>query len=99
MKSFLRRLRGIIGTGLTWAAGFVGISVVRFVLFGVPWEAFPELATQWAILGFVTGGAFAGILSLTERSRTLEDLSLHGPPASANLVAPPYPQHMVLLGG
>ena len=76
MKGFLRLIRGIIGTGLTWAAGFVGISVVQFSLFGVPWEAFPELATQWAILGFVTGGAFAGILSLTERHRTLKDLSL-----------------------
>ena len=76
MRGFLRRIRGIIGTGLTWAAGFVGISVVRFALFGVPWEAFPELATQRAILGFVTGGTFAGILSLTEGRRTLEDLSL-----------------------
>ena len=76
MRGFLRRIRGIIGTGLTWAAGFVGISVVRFALFGVPWEAFPELATQWGILGFVTGGTFAGILSLTERRRTLGDLSL-----------------------
>jgi len=79
MKQFLRRLRGIIGTGLTWAAGFVGISVVQFplfTLFGVPWAAFPKLATQWAILGFATGGVFAGILSLTERRRTLEDLSL-----------------------
>lgn len=77
MRGFLRRIRGIMGTGLTWAAGFVGFfSVVQVALVGLPWEIFPDLAIRWALYGFVVGGSFAGILSLTERHRKLEDLSL-----------------------
>jgi hypothetical protein len=79
MKQFLRRLRGIIGTGLTWAlawaplgALFVAFTVdrtplARYVVFG---------AINGAIQGFLVGGSFAAVLSMVERRKRLEDLSL-----------------------
>ena len=73
MKGFLRRLRGVVKTGLLWAAFFVAFFSVpeilggRSVLIGIPF---------FAGFGFIMGGAFAGILSLTERHRRLQDLSL-----------------------
>lgn len=77
MRRFLRRIRGIIGTGLIWAAGFVGFfTVAQLVRVGMTLQIFPGLAFRWAIYGFLTGGTFAGILALTERHRKLEDLSL-----------------------
>ena len=75
MKGFLRRLRGVIKTGLIGAAGF-GAALSGFfaltghvdaTLFALPYTAFA---------GFLVGGVSAGIFSLTERHRRLEDLSL-----------------------
>ena len=74
MKQFLRRLRGVIGTGLTWAIGWAGFSAVVGVIFGA--YSVPRLALVGAFTGLIAGGAFAVILSITERRRRLEDLSL-----------------------
>jgi hypothetical protein len=79
MKRFLRRIRGVAGTALTWALGwaplgalFVALTVdrtplARYVVFG---------AINGAIQGFLVGGSFAVVLSVVERHRQLEDLSL-----------------------
>ena len=74
MKQFLRRLRGVIGTGLTWAIGWAGFSAVVGAIFGA--YSVPRLALVGAFTGLIAGGAFAVILSITERRRRLEDLSL-----------------------
>jgi hypothetical protein len=74
MKKFLRRLRGIIGTGLTWALGWAGIFGVAGAIFGA--YSVPRLALVGGFTGLIAGGAFAVILSITERRTTLEDLSL-----------------------
>ena len=76
MKGFLRRLRGIIGTGLTWAAGWAGISVVLSLIGGAPLRFLGLVALSGSIQGFIAGGAFAVILSVAERHHTLADLSL-----------------------
>ena len=82
MKGFLRRLRGVIKTGLTWAVGCVAI-MAGVTAFGgwlqlpmAQWSVFFSQIPIYAAFGFIMGGAFAGILSLTERHRRLEDLSL-----------------------
>jgi hypothetical protein len=74
MKGLLRRLRGIIGTGLTWAVGWAGIFSVLGVIFGA--GSIPAVAVVGAFTGLVSGGAFAVILSIAERRHRLEDLSL-----------------------
>ena len=75
MKGFLKRLRGIIGTGLTWAVGFVAIGLGDIVVHG-SWEYIFRRMPGDVILGFIFGGAFAVVLSVAERHRRLEDLSL-----------------------
>jgi hypothetical protein len=74
MKGFLRRLRGIIGTGLTWAVGWAGIFGVLGLIFGA--GSVPRVALLGAFTGLIAGGAFAVILSIAERRHRLEDLSL-----------------------
>ena len=75
MKGFLKRLRGVINTGLMWAAGsaalFGGLDVLKGRAGGL-WITIPVYAS----MGFIMGGAFAVVLVLTERHRRLEDLSL-----------------------
>jgi hypothetical protein len=82
MKQFLRRLRGVIKTGLTWAVGCVAI-MAGVTAFGgwlqIPmaqWSVFFSQIPIYATFGFIMGSAFAGILSLTERHKRLADLSL-----------------------
>ena len=74
MKAFLKRLRGIIGTGLTWALGWAGLFGVAGAIFGA--YSIPRLAFIGGFMGLIVGGAFAVILSITERRHSLEDLSL-----------------------
>lgn len=79
MKGFLRRLRGMIKTGLTWSVAWAGafgvFGLVRSFALGFPMGIFETLVAGGAI-GFVSGGVFAGILSLAEGKRTLSELSL-----------------------
>ena len=76
MERLLRRLRGIIGTGLTWAVGWAGVTIALNLLGGVPLHFIGQIALSGVVRGFIAGGAFAVILSIAERHHTLEDLSL-----------------------
>lgn len=80
MKTWLTRIRGAFGMGLTWAAGwgFVG-GLVELAL-----NIFPNLPLpfidMWiqtlAIPGFLGGLAFSTILRLGGRRRRFDELSL-----------------------
>ena len=74
MKGLLRRLRGIIGTGLTWSVVWGGLFTVAGLV-GVG-NFVTGLAMTGAFLGLVGGSAFAVILSIAERRHSLADLSL-----------------------
>jgi hypothetical protein len=76
MRGLLRRLRGILGTGLTWAFGWAGVSVVLSMLGGLPLQYFGQVVLSGLFRGFIAGGAFAVIFSIAERRHALEDLSL-----------------------
>lgn len=76
MKGFLRRLRGIVGTGLTWAIGWAGSTTVFSVILGTPLSRLAGVAATGAIFGFIAGGTYAVILSIAERRHSLADLSL-----------------------
>ena len=75
MKGFLRRLRGIIGTALTWAVGFAFLGTVIGVLRG-EWDVILTVIPGNASVGFFFGSVFAVVLSFVERHRRLEDLSI-----------------------
>jgi hypothetical protein len=84
MNQWQRRIRGAIGMGLTWAAGWalVGllIGVTSTLLPGVPWDAFFEVfdapLPALAIPGFCGGVLFSMVLGIAGRRRRFEELSL-----------------------
>jgi hypothetical protein len=74
MQKWLRRIRGAIGMGFTWAAAWFVAGLVPRWLFGFnPDVPFPIV---FGILGFVAGITFFGVLVLTESRRTFDQLSL-----------------------
>ena len=76
MKRLLRRVRGIVGTGVTWAIGWVGLGTGIAALAGFDFSLLMRMALNNAVAGFIAGGSFALILSVAERRNRLEDLSL-----------------------
>lgn len=81
---WLKRVRGAVGTGLTWAVGWgVGglmIGVASLLLPGLPWDAFFEVfdapLPALAVPGFFAGMFFSLVLSVAARRRRLDELSL-----------------------
>ena len=74
MEKWLRRIRGAIGMGFTWAAAWFVAGLVPRWLFGFnPDVPFPIV---FGILGFIAGVTFFGVLVLTESRRTFDQLSL-----------------------
>ena len=84
MRKWLRRIRGAVGMGLTWAAGYLGVGAIVALAgweFGVTafgngllWVAFNSLAS--AATGFICGTAFSAVLSIAEGRRRFDQLSL-----------------------
>ena len=79
MGIILRRLRGALGIGLTWA----GLWIVIGVMLGIlrpgdigPGEGPRRILPILAMVGLLSGLGFAGFLWLAERRRTFEQLSL-----------------------
>ena len=80
----LRRIRGAIGMGLTWAFGWavagVLIGAASVVLPGLPWSAFFEVfdapLPALAIPGFFAGMFFSTVLGIAGRNRRFRELSL-----------------------
>ena len=84
MTMWLRRMRGAVGTGLTWAviwavAGVL-IGVSSNLLPGLPWNSFFEIfdapLPALAIPGFVAGALFSVVLSAAGRKHRFEELSM-----------------------
>jgi hypothetical protein len=74
MGKWLRRIRGAIGIGVTWAAAWALVGSVPRWLFGFNTDApFPLI---FGVLGFVAGVIFSGLLMLTEGRRGFDQLTL-----------------------
>ena len=74
----MKRLRGVLGTAATWAAGWFGVGAIGWGL-----GLFPEAlafaiptAGVLATVGAIAGAGFAVVLGLTDRRRTFEELTL-----------------------
>ena len=79
MRSWLKRIRGAIGVGLTWAVGwglFSGLwwLVATWSEFG--FEVAQRLGLQSAVVGFFGGVTFATMLRLTEGRRRFDELRI-----------------------
>jgi len=80
----VRRLRGAVGIGLTWAAGWalvgVLIGVTSRLLPGLPWDLFFQVfdapLPALAVPGFVGGVLFSTVLGVAGRRRRFDELSL-----------------------
>jgi hypothetical protein len=84
MQAWLRRIRGAIGMGLTWAVGWalagVLIGVASRLLPGLPWDSFFEVfdapLPALAMPGFLGGVLFSAVLGVAGRRRRFAQLSL-----------------------
>ena len=84
MNKWVRRMRGAIGTGLTWAVGWaVGgllIGASSLVLPFLPWDFFFEVfdapLPALAIPGFFGGVIFSIVLGVAARNRKFDELSV-----------------------
>ncbi len=79
MKRWLQRLRGIVGTALTWAAGWsvAGMLIGTTGLFGdLVLIEYAVFGGVFGVLGFIGGAAFSVVLSVTEGRRRFDQMSL-----------------------
>jgi hypothetical protein len=80
----MRRIRGAIGMGLTWAIGWaiagLLIGAGSVLLPGLPWNAFFEAfdapLPALAVPGFFAGMFFSAVLGVAGRRRRFDELSL-----------------------
>ncbi len=75
MKKWLRRIRGAIGIGLTWAAAWFGAGLILLLVVGVGAADVP-FPLFFALLGFLAGVTFSGVLGILEGRRRFDQMSL-----------------------
>src|SRR5437660_854640 len=74
MRNGLRRIRGAIGMGFTWAAAWFAAGLVPRWVFGVYTDA--PLPLVFGLFGLLAGVVFSGVLALTEGRRRFDQMSL-----------------------
>ncbi len=75
MRKWLRRIRGAIGLGLTWAMAWFGAGLILLLVVGVGAADVP-FPLFFALLGFLAGVTFSGVLGIVEGRRRLDQMSL-----------------------
>jgi len=79
MREWLRRIRGALGIGLTWAVAWAPLGVLWAALPFVPppfLAAAVTFAIQYAVMGFVGGASFSAVLGLLGGRLRLDEMSL-----------------------
>ncbi len=83
MRQFLKRLRGMLRMGVAWALVWAAVLFAIGLVIGVvdpdsidPGEEPHRIAGIGAMVGFIMGAGFGGVLALTERRKTIRDLSV-----------------------
>lgn len=75
MKKWLRRVRGAVGMGLTWASAWFGAGLALLLIVG-PGAADVPFPLGFGALGFLAGVTFSAVLGVVEGRRRFEQLSL-----------------------
>lgn len=75
MKNWLRRVRGAVGMGLTWASAWFGAGLALLLIVG-PGAADVPFPLGFGALGFLAGVTFSAVLGVVEGRRRFEQLSL-----------------------
>ena len=75
MKKWLRRIRGAIGLGLTWAVAWFGAGMVLLLIVG-PEAADVPFPLGFGFIGFLAGVTFSGVLGIVEGRRRFDQMSL-----------------------
>ena len=80
MKKWLRRIRGAVVMGLTWAVGWTLLGMLGVVVFYTLFPRVPDVVDMWipvfAYPGFLCGAVFSAVLGIAEGRRRLDELSL-----------------------
>jgi hypothetical protein len=78
MKKWLRRIRGAVGMGLTWAAAWFGAGMITVLGLLLITGTRPDVPIPlvFGVFGFVGGVTFSGVLSLLEGRRRFAQMSL-----------------------
>ena len=78
MQKWLRRMRGAIGIGMTWALAWSGAgTIVQLGLLLVTGSrADAPLPLVFAVFGFVAGVSFSAVLGIVEGHRRFEQMSI-----------------------
>ena len=75
MEKWLRRIRGAIGMGLTWAIAWFGAGMVLLLIIG-PDAADVPFPLGFGLLGFLAGATFSGVVGIVEGRRSFDQMSL-----------------------
>ena len=76
MEKWLRRIRGAVGLGLTWAAAWSGVGAVLGLVVGGGAATLVATSGALAVIGFISGAAFSVVLGVAEGRRTFDEMSL-----------------------
>ena len=75
MKKWLQRIRGVLGMGLTWALGWLGIlTIVSSATGGLAYLV--GNLVPFAVGGFIAGAAFSVVLGIAGGRRRFDEMSL-----------------------
>lgn len=75
MKRWMRKVRGAIGMGLTWATAWFTAGMVLLLIVG-PDAADVPFPLFFGLLGFLAGVTFSAILGIAERRRRFDQMSI-----------------------
>lgn len=79
MPRWLRIIRGMVGTGLTFAVGVGAVAsilgLVGLLLGQASWDDL-RMVAKLSVVAFLVGVGFSGVLAIAARGRTFERLSL-----------------------
>lgn len=78
MKKWLRRIRGAIGMGLTWAVAWGGAGTIVTLGFVLRTGSRPDapFPLMLGAAGFIAGVIFSGVLGLVDGRRRFDQMSL-----------------------